>query len=171
VSDPRPAGTAPTGARYADELNALLTAAGVPGPYVLVGPSYGGLVAAAYAVRYASRTAGLVFVDSDAPCTCTFDLPERGDFDLAAASFGSIPSLVIAAEWGSEGDGRDLARRSTNSMLVTALQTTHTVIAERPDLVTEAVRLVAASVRNGGVLAPCATSALPAAGGRCETVG
>ena len=46
------------------ELHDLLAAAGVPGPYVMVGASTGGLVARQYASRYPLEVAGLVLVDA-----------------------------------------------------------------------------------------------------------
>ncbi|MFG1783268.1 alpha/beta fold hydrolase [Rhodococcus oryzae] len=45
------------------DLHALLTAAEVPGPYVLVGWSYGGPIARVYAGTHPDETAGLVLVD------------------------------------------------------------------------------------------------------------
>jgi pimeloyl-ACP methyl ester carboxylesterase len=46
------------------DLHALLTAAGVPGPYVLAGHSFGGLVIRLYAATYPDEVAGLVLVDA-----------------------------------------------------------------------------------------------------------
>jgi pimeloyl-ACP methyl ester carboxylesterase len=46
------------------DLHALLAAAGVPGPYVLVGSSTGGLIAREYASFYPAEVAGLVLVDA-----------------------------------------------------------------------------------------------------------
>jgi pimeloyl-ACP methyl ester carboxylesterase len=46
-----------------EELHALLATAEVPGPYVLVGHSFGGLVRL-YAARHPQEVAGLVLVDS-----------------------------------------------------------------------------------------------------------
>ena len=44
-------------------LHALLTAANEAGPYVLVGASWGGLIAKLYAATYPDQVAGLVLVD------------------------------------------------------------------------------------------------------------
>ena len=46
------------------DLQALLWSAGVPGPYVLVGASTGGLIARQFAGRYPSEVAGLVLIDA-----------------------------------------------------------------------------------------------------------
>lgn len=50
--------------RLADELHALLKAAEVPGPYLLVGHSIGGLIARLFTYRHQADVAGLVLVDS-----------------------------------------------------------------------------------------------------------
>jgi pimeloyl-ACP methyl ester carboxylesterase len=49
------------------ELHALLEGAGIKGPYVLVGHSYGGLYARMYAARYPDEVAGVVLADSSHP--------------------------------------------------------------------------------------------------------
>jgi pimeloyl-ACP methyl ester carboxylesterase len=59
-SDPVPQ---PQTAADAD-LHALLGASAIPGPYVLVGHSYGGLVVRLYASTYPAEVAGLVLVDA-----------------------------------------------------------------------------------------------------------
>ena len=51
-------------AGMADELAALLDAAAVPGPYVVVGHSNGGMVAQLYAATHPEQIAGIVLVDS-----------------------------------------------------------------------------------------------------------
>src|SRR6266571_5585633 len=53
-----------TSERIVRELHTLLVKAGVPGPYVLVGHSFGGLNMRLYAYTYPQDVAGLVLVDS-----------------------------------------------------------------------------------------------------------
>jgi pimeloyl-ACP methyl ester carboxylesterase len=48
----------------AEDLHAMLERAGLPGPYVLVAHSYGGLVVRAFARRFPEEIAGLVMVDA-----------------------------------------------------------------------------------------------------------
>ncbi len=52
-----------TALRTAEELYALLHNAGVPGPYVLVGHSFGGFTARLFATKYPDEVAGLVLID------------------------------------------------------------------------------------------------------------
>jgi len=62
------AGSMPrTAGRIADELRVLLTRAGEPPPYLLVGHSYGGLVMRVFASRYRADVAGMVLVDPAHP--------------------------------------------------------------------------------------------------------
>jgi pimeloyl-ACP methyl ester carboxylesterase len=58
VSQPRTVGD------LVAELHDALGAAGVPGPYVVVGHSLGGLIARAYAQTHADQVRGVVFVDA-----------------------------------------------------------------------------------------------------------
>lgn len=60
-SDPGPG---PDASRSVHELHTLLAKAGIPGPYVLVGHSLGGVIARLYAIRYPNDVAGMVMVDS-----------------------------------------------------------------------------------------------------------
>lgn len=59
-----PGGRPRTAAVMADELRAALGAAGVAGPYVLVGHSSGGTIVRMFAHRHPSDVAGLVLVDA-----------------------------------------------------------------------------------------------------------
>jgi pimeloyl-ACP methyl ester carboxylesterase len=49
------------------ELQALLKGAGIEGPYVLVGHSFGGLYMQTYAARYPDEVAGVALVESSHP--------------------------------------------------------------------------------------------------------
>src|SRR3712207_7572062 len=49
---------------FRSELHALLGSAGVEGPYVLVGHSFGGTNMQVYASQYPDEVAGMVLVDS-----------------------------------------------------------------------------------------------------------
>ena len=53
-----------TAGQVVDDLHALLTAAAVPGPYLLVAHSLGGLFARLYTQRYPADVVGVVFVDA-----------------------------------------------------------------------------------------------------------
>jgi pimeloyl-ACP methyl ester carboxylesterase len=56
-----------TGADSVRDLHALLAAADVPAPYLLVGFSFGGLLAIMYAGTYPDQVIGLVSLDGSLP--------------------------------------------------------------------------------------------------------
>src|SRR5207237_309201 len=56
-----------TAERFAQELHTLLSGAGEPGPYVLVGHSLGGATVRVFAHEYAADVAGVVLIDSMGP--------------------------------------------------------------------------------------------------------
>jgi pimeloyl-ACP methyl ester carboxylesterase len=64
-SDPGP-GTRTT-AQIVHELNMLLEFAEVPGPYIMVGHSFGGFTARYFASKYPEKTVGAVLIDSSHP--------------------------------------------------------------------------------------------------------
>jgi pimeloyl-ACP methyl ester carboxylesterase len=51
----------------ARDLHAALAAAGIPGPYVVAGHSYGGLVVRAFTDLYPEEVAGMVLIDASHP--------------------------------------------------------------------------------------------------------
>jgi pimeloyl-ACP methyl ester carboxylesterase len=61
-SDPGP--TPRTAGQVVSELHTLLNKHGVPGPYVLVGHSFGGFTSRLYHHQYPSEVAGMVLVDA-----------------------------------------------------------------------------------------------------------
>lgn len=56
-----------TAGRIADELHLLLQRAGVRGPYILVGHSFGGLVMRLFTARHRDTVAGLVLIEPAIP--------------------------------------------------------------------------------------------------------
>ena len=120
--------TTQTFATQADDLHELLDAAGEPGPYLLVGHSFGGAVAVTFASKYAYQVAGLVLLDAtptgwpdvvcsvpayEAGCAVMHDPaldPERVDVFPAFAevatitSLGDLPMTVMTAA-DREGNG------------------------------------------------------------------
>lgn len=61
-------------AQFAKDLHTLLQNANVPGPYVMVGHSLGGLVVRVFAHDYASEVVGVVLIDSMNPKQVTRSL-------------------------------------------------------------------------------------------------
>ncbi|MBA3415247.1 MAG: alpha/beta hydrolase, partial [Chloroflexia bacterium] len=103
-----------TAERVVADLHALLRIAGVPGPYVLVGHSFGGLLVRLYAATYPDEVAGMVLVDAaseEIEATLTpaqlagflaanaVDPPEVASFaDYETIDFGAGFATMAAAE-------------------------------------------------------------------------
>ncbi len=62
-----------TGKDSVHDLRALLAAAKVPGPYVLLGASFGGLIADMYASTYPDDVVGMVLLDASLPQDTNID--------------------------------------------------------------------------------------------------
>ena len=88
----------PDAAQYAKDLHTLLQNANIPGPYVLVGHSLGGLVVRIFVHEYASEVAGVVLVDSMNPRQITHapkDVQSQPfSFQALLARFGVARLLV-----------------------------------------------------------------------------
>ena len=72
-----PAQTPRTTSIIVRELHALLSAANVPAPYILVGHSFGGMLVRADAAQYPEQVAGLVLVDPLSPSEWLSISPEQ----------------------------------------------------------------------------------------------
>jgi pimeloyl-ACP methyl ester carboxylesterase len=78
--------------QISSELHTLLAnAAGIEGPYVLVGHSYGGLYARMYAARYSDEVAGVVLVDSSHPEQFTRSPQGRAIYERARRLTAIVP--------------------------------------------------------------------------------
>jgi pimeloyl-ACP methyl ester carboxylesterase len=91
-----PAGPGRSVGDRAEELHSLLTNAQIPGPYLLVGHSYGGLIIRQFALRYPRDTAGLVLVDT--PDELALCEPEVQKFYARVRLFTKI--LETASRFG-----------------------------------------------------------------------
>ena len=187
ASPPRSPHRIVSAARHAGELAELLTAAHVPGPFVVVGHSYGGLVARAFTARFRSHVAGLMLIEGVGPNDSTSHYwHEGGDTvdvwasERAAATMrlGSVPLVVEAAQdpnrsyWGGPSYGesasalaqwranqRAAARLSSQSTFVVVRRSAHVIEHDRPDAVVAGVRLLVRSIEAHHRLPRCALSA------------
>jgi len=193
TSDPRPTSMEPvTGEQIADELHALLQDIDEPGPFVLVGHSFGGLLVRTFGANYPDEVAGMVLIDASSEpeipiyrrlhAGAWIDGGTKVDIDEVShevrhVRLGGAPLVVLTAEvledeWLSQVP--DLAARaqarlatmSTNAIEVLAPDTGHFIQDEQPSLVLEAIRQVEASARTGKDLPPCGT-AFEDVGGEC----
>jgi pimeloyl-ACP methyl ester carboxylesterase len=88
------AGEPRTARQLAQELQALLDAAGVPGPYVLVGHSFGGYVNRAFAHLYRDAVVGMVLVDSIHPAEWETLTPEQLRLIKMCSRYASITAWL-----------------------------------------------------------------------------
>jgi pimeloyl-ACP methyl ester carboxylesterase len=87
--DPRDAG------QISGELHTLLGKAGIEGPYVLVGHSFGGMYMQTYAARYPDEVAGVALVDSSTEPDQFSQRPEgRDSQEPQKQRFAVVPQLV-----------------------------------------------------------------------------
>jgi pimeloyl-ACP methyl ester carboxylesterase len=96
-SDPPP--NPQDGLAVATDLRTLLDRAGIPGPYVLVGHSTGGVYARIFAARYPDQVAGMVMLDSQPNEALSGGLPTFPSFysgiRRASALFPSLSRVGL----------------------------------------------------------------------------
>jgi len=178
-SAPPPAAQHRTAMTQVDELRELLTKARIPGPYVVVGHSWGGFLARLFAYRFPHLTAGAVLVDATTfpyltPAAAA-RLPRKKTaegIDLAAAvaesasikTLRALPLVVLGA--GKPPPDPKLlqaqdeeASLSTDSVDAVATKSTHYIQDPppkgQPGVVVSAVHAVVASARSAKRLPSC----------------
>ncbi len=93
----QPADGTQDGARVATDLHTLLHRAGVPGPYVLAGHSFGGLYVRIFAAHYPDEVAGLILIDSTAseePAKSVIPAPPPMGAESSYDGVGRFATLV-----------------------------------------------------------------------------
>ena len=85
-----------------DDLHAVLKAGSIPGPYVLVGNSLGGLEARVYAQRWPEEVVGMVLVDSSAAGEGLID-ENQPDFDEATGQESYAADMLHCASLAAHG--------------------------------------------------------------------
>ncbi len=191
LSPPWPSDLAdPSAGMAADQLRATLEANDVAGPYVMLGWSYGGLVAQAFAARHREVLAGLVL--EDAAAAELFGSPgwrftawEEGGRDIdtdttrdevSDLDVGAIPLIVLTqgelGDWPNDPPWMQvqdrLASLSENAVHVIATEAGHAIHWESEALVTTAVEEVVAAVRSGEPLEPCENEDWAPFAGECR---
>ena len=158
----------------------MLTALDLEPPFVLVGHSVGAIYIRTYAARHMDDVAGFVFVDPTtedqfAAFHAEYQIPHFGDEGGSHIGYGPvIDELHAAPDYGdapviSFDSGkidnpvwldlrRDIAQRSTNSMLVVADDSGHSIQKQQPDVVIRAIKLVVESIRSGQPMPSCEPS-------------
>src|SRR5438445_3170256 len=92
-SDPPP--NPQDGAAVATDLHNLLANAQIPGPYVVVGHSTGGVYARIFAARYPDQVAGMVMLDSQPNEALTGGLPDfPSQYSILRRATALFPSLA-----------------------------------------------------------------------------
>jgi len=95
----------------ADDLHALLSKAGIRGPYVLVGHSFGGIHVRVYRAQYPQEVVGMVLVDASHPdylprALALFPPPSAGEPAAVTAQRDAF-AQAMADSAGQNSDGID----------------------------------------------------------------
>jgi pimeloyl-ACP methyl ester carboxylesterase len=198
---PRPAPNPPLPySAFADELAALLNEHEVRGPLVLVGHSFGVLIARMFADRYRGRVSGMVFVDGSLPGMALWvgDDGERrdgddddatvidcraGELEVLAARPPDVPAVVLCrtpGRWSIEPPDRATDDRwqqiqvdlaaRLRAPLIVATDSGHAIPREAPTLVAHAIDAVVIAARTGRWVA-LDVAEVAAIGGELRSVG
>jgi pimeloyl-ACP methyl ester carboxylesterase len=164
-SPPRASQAPVTADQQAGDLHALLEAAGLHGPYVLVGHSHGATIVRVYAGKYPGDVAGLVLVD---PMIQSLMHDTRLDgFDLLdldasreqvqAAHLPDVPLVVLTAGGDPNGgspegirDHEAIAAQVPRGRHIVVPGAPHTIHSAQPTAVVDAIREVVEAARTGG---------------------
>ncbi len=156
---------------HADELLAGLAAVGESGPFLVVGHSYGGLLAREFAVRAPDAVTGMVLIDPSYSTQWQTDVrywrEGKSKIDMKAVQdevfgkpeLGKKPLLVITAGKGSSkgwhAEQQRMVKFSSNAYRVIVKNASHVIFATNPSAVVAGVTQVLESVRSDEPLPGC----------------
>jgi thioesterase domain-containing protein len=180
----------PSAGAAADQLRATLEENGVPGPYVVLGWSYGGIVAQAFAARHRDALAGLILEDP-----VTRELFRSADWDrgitwaeggrsidtettfeeLDELMLDRVPLIILTQgrmhEWPDPSlwmqTQEELATLSDNAVHLIATDIGHGIHWEAEALVVKAVTDVVEAVRADEPLPDCDDAEWAPLGAEC----
>ena len=185
LSDPWPDQPRPlTAGELAVELHTMLEAASEPGPYVVVGHSFAGILARVFAGMYTQEVAGTVLVDPMFLSYYDAATPHmrfgadhvnvrQTERDLSPTGHRDRRPLIVLSALPAGQEAAMFADRareaavSSNSQVVYALDSGHMIHQDQPDLFVEALTDVITSARTGTTLASCERT-FPDLGGACS---
>ncbi|MBU6244354.1 MAG: alpha/beta hydrolase [Actinomycetales bacterium] len=172
-SPPRQGAQRTDAGEHADELHALLAAAGERGPYLLIAHSYAGLIARAFAASYPQDVSGMLLIDAVFPSIhrtylpsyrgpwheggTTIDMQASEDATRGGPRLGDLPLIVLTAgdgtgtSWADRVWEREQARASRLSSAGQqwhATRSGHVIQQDQPAIVIEAVRLLVTQSRD-----------------------
>jgi pimeloyl-ACP methyl ester carboxylesterase len=164
VSDPAPDGPR-TVDDIVDDLHALLAAADITPPYVLVGSSGGGFDVYHYAGRHPEEVVGLVMDDVPSPQAdmsaddvgVWSDNAEHMDYVLFEHQLAMdrlpIPPIPVTVLWATNGqsatqDDQDLWLEGSSAPLSIAVESGHDIMHGNPGAVADAIAEMIASIRG-----------------------
>ena len=150
-----------------DDLHALLAAAEIPPPYLLVGSSGGGFDVYHYAGRHPEDVVGLVMDDvpspqaaipaSEVPPWDSPDNPEHMDYVLfehqLAVDRLPIPAIPVTVLWATHGqsatqDDQDLWLEGSSDPQSIAVESGHDIVHGNPEAVADAIAEMLAAIRG-----------------------
>src|SRR5262249_29469736 len=102
------------------DLQTLLHTAQVPGPYLLVGHSFGGLIVRLYAHQYPQEVLGLVLLDVPHPEQCLRELQFLPPPSPQEPAVLSVFRSTITAEWTDPFSNREGFDRAASAAQVLA---------------------------------------------------
>lgn len=118
-SDPAPAPR--SSQAIVDDLHALLTRAGIPPPYVLVGDSFGAMNAVLFAARYPGEVAALALIEPLAPDALMEMLSAMPDLPADETPGVAQTRRRLRGLWEDNSEGIDMPASASQVLAVSRL--------------------------------------------------